>query len=403
MAGRPRLQPGELGSVNYEPHPAGVRARARCCDAGGTVRRLTATASTEELARDSLEAQARALGFVPDAMTAHTTLGELLPLWVESARAELRPQTARVYASTAAWLTSIAGAIPVRELTLRRCKQLLAEIRQGRSPWAARQARVALNGVFAIAVDERLVDFNPLARQRATRGDGLDDSEPVALTAAQVGALRRAVLEREERNRSHVGPSAGVLRWTTEVALGSGLRIGEVLGLRRMDVDLEAGVIEVTGTLIDDEEWKVERQNRLKGNGQARRIVLPKFAVDALREAHDAATSEEGTSPAIQSRNGGWVQPRNLRRALRDVRESQTVAAALATTGLAPGQLTPHTLRRTASTLVAAAQGNLSGARNLLGHSDERTTRKFYAGVAYRMVGEAELLDELLGGGSAGE
>ena len=91
------------------------------------------------------------------------------------------------------------------------------------------------------------------------------------------------------------------------------------------------------------------------------------------------------------------VSARNVRRSLRDVRKDKTVVNALRSTGLAPADLTPHMLRRTAATLVAAATGDLRKAQELLGHSDERTTKNHYAGAEFKVVGSAEVLDSLLG------
>lgn len=394
MAGRPALKPGELGSVSWDETSTGVRGRARVRDAAGVLRRIQKVGPTRERVQAALLEEAAAMVHRRPAGRDDATLGELLADWVEHTRRVRRHQTARTYASTVKWLTKECGGLSIRSFDLHQAKSLLRSIAAERTPAAARQAKVALNGAFARAIDRELVSSNPL---RDLRVEEPEASPPNYLTIDQVQTLRRAVIEREERTRPDAGPSAGILRWGIEVCLGSGLRIGEVLALRHADVDLDRGIIEVRATLVDSEYWKNERQAKLKALSQARRVVLPTFAVAALASAREAAKEKDPHAPAIQSRAGTWVSPRNFRRQLREVRRMDTVVRALALTDLKPENLTPHIFRRTASTLVALEQGSLSGASNLLGHTDLNTTRKHYVGVAWSVIDESSTLERVLG------
>lgn len=180
------------------------------------------------------------------------------------------------------------------------------------------------------------------------------------------------------------------------------MRISEVLALRHKDIDWENNRIEVTGTLIDDvDQWHLVRQNELKSREQARYIDVPHFGMRALEEARRVASSIPARlpdAPAVQGQAAGkWVHARNVRRSLRDLRDEKSVVDALAATGIEPSQLTPHTLRRTAATLVAASTGDIRQAQWLLGHSSEGTTKRAYAGSAWRVVGSATVLESLLG------
>lgn len=310
---------------------------------------------------------------------------------------DVRPQTVRIYADTVRWLAPMAGGLTVAELTPARIKRLLDDVEQRRSASARKQARVALKGALGLAVDDDVIQYNPiLSLRREKRATGI----PTALTAAQVQVLRRLVRERAVQSERFVGPSAHVLGWAMEVALGSGLRISEVAALRNTDVDLEAARISVTGTLIDDEGWRTVRQNELKARAQARAIDLPQFAVRALRAARASQQTVPARlplAPAISGRGRGYVQPRNLGRTLREIRAIPDMVASLAETGLMPNDLTTHIFRRTAATLAAASHGDLAAAQSLLGHADVRTTEAHYAGAAWRAVGSATILDEILG------
>ncbi|WP_295790656.1 tyrosine-type recombinase/integrase [uncultured Microbacterium sp.] len=400
MAGRPRLEPGELGSVAFENTPHGVRGRARVRDGSGTLRRISASGTTADTVTADLKQQAAALVHRTTGDEADSTIGEMLDAWVQRSRRKCRPQTARTYQSTAEWLKKYCGAIPISSFGLRQARTLLRTIEDEHSATTARRAKVALTGAFAQAIDRDIVDRNPI---RDIDEEEPEPQTPTFLTLTQVRILRNAIRAREERTRTHVGDSAGLLRWGVEICLGTGLRIGEVLALRHIDVDFDMGRVSVQATLIDGTDWKTQRQPKLKSLHQARVVQVPPFALAAFAEARDAAKDSDPYAPALQSRNGSWVNTRNFRRQLREVRVDPTVARSLALTELTPEHLTPHILRRTASTLLAQMKGELEGASALLGHSDVSTTKRHYVGIAWRVVDEADALQELFGPGAAAE
>ncbi|MBW9110173.1 site-specific integrase [Microbacterium ureisolvens] len=401
MAGRDALEPGELGSVAIEQVGPRFRGRARTRDAGGTLRRLSATADTAEEAAIQLRRRADALAFTVNRITANSTVGHLLERWLDEARGRVKHQTHRVYADTIRWLVPMVGALRPTDLDAQRLREVLNVIRTTRSSSAENHARVALKGALALAVEVGVVGFNPLIGLRRNKERR---AMPIALNVDQVAALRAAIHRREEQIRHNAGPTAGNLRWAFEVQIGLGLRLGEVLGLRNMDVDFGSGRVSVNGTLVDDVGWQVVRQAELKSRDQARIIQAPRFVLAALAEARavrDSVTGRLPNAPALQSRAGTWIAPRNLRRAFRELRDDPELVDALEATGIEPRALTHHVLRRTAATLLAKHDGNLRGAQDMLGHSDIRTTRDSYAGEAYRVVGDATVLDEILGDGNA--
>ena len=400
-AGRKSLRPGELDTVTILKAGRRFRARGYTRDAGGALRRPTFTADTEQQARDGLAQKVAKLALSPTSIRTDSTLGELLEIWLAECDGVVRPQTLRVYRSTARSLTKRAGGLTLDELTPARVRAILRAVRDERpsaSDSAMHAARAALNGAIGSAVEEGVIDYNPLLSLRKGKRK---KPKPIALRTATVVALSAAIRRREERVRRYTGKYAASLRLVVTVQLGSGLRLSEVLGLRHMDVDLEKGIIDVNGTLTDDMEWRVIRQDELKADGQERRIILPRFATEALAEARTTFCttihSRRPDAPAIPSMNGTWLSPRNLRRSFRDLRNDEQLAAALSAAGITIEQLKPHVLRKTAATHVAADDGDLDGAMALLGHSNVNITRQSYIGSEYRTVGSAVALDRLLG------
>jgi integrase len=397
MVGRPQRPPGELGKVSFSRKGEFVSARAYARGAGGQLHRLQAQGASEAEAQLLLAKRASLLAMTGD-ITPDTPLRDLLQLWIQDREARVRPQTIRMYRDTVRWLTPFAGSLTVVALRPATLKKMLLRIEKERSPSAAHHARVALSGALALAVEEDVIATNPV---RSLRRREPVHTVPVALGVIEVQELRAAVLRRERRVLSTAGTgAASVLRWVIEVQLGAGLRIAEVLGLRMMDYDAINRTVTVLGTLVDNADWQVVRQAELKGRGQARRIELPHFAARAIEEAirHTPVGGErQATDPLLQARAPGWISPRNVRRAMRTLQSDPALTAAFEAAGVRITQLTPHVLRRTAATLVAAESGDLSHAQSLLGHSDIRTTLQHYAGSAYRTVGSAAALDSILG------
>lgn len=405
MAGRRPLAPGELGSVKITPQGTGsVTARAWTRTAGGDRKRLRATGTSEADVLDKLKQQARGYLFVDGVLSEDSSMAAALAAWVEDRASNVRPQTLRIYRDTVRWLSPMIGAMSIAEMRPAVVKRVLRDVERTRGEGAVGHARTALSGAFGVAVEDEALDHNPVL---SLRRQSKERPIPKALTVEQVSVLRQVIAERELRVARYSGTSAHLLRWVVEVMLGSGLRISEVLAIRHQDIDWELNRIEVSGTIVDDvDSWHLVRQDELKGRGQARFIEMPAFAMSALAEARSSMqsiTARQPAMPALQGQaEGKIVSARNIRRSLRDAREDSRLVKALASTGLVPDDVTPHTLRRTAATLVAAATGDLRNAQELLGHADERTTKKHYAGVAFKVVGSARVLDQLLGGVAGG-
>lgn len=400
MAGRRPLQPGELGSVSITKTKAGrYTGRAMTRDAGGARHYLRATEATAEAVHAAL--QASAIAYVRSGagqLNAESPIAAAFVAWLADCEEEVRPQTLRIYRDTVRWLGPMIGAMPLSSFTVGTTKDVLKRVAKERSKGAVGHARTALSGALGVAAEEGAINANPV---RSLRRKAKKRPMPKSLNAHQVKVIREAIREREDRVARYTGDSVYLLRWVTDVMLGSGLRISEVLALRHSDIDWDRGAIDVNGTLVDDvDRWHLVRQAELKGRDQARFILLPKFALRALAEARQNAGSipaRQPHKPAIQGQaEGEWVSARNVRRSLRGLRMQEEIVSVLAETGLKPTDLTPHMLRRTAATLVAEATGDINDARTLLGHSKEQTTKDHYAGKAFRVVGSAELLDRLI-------
>lgn len=135
-----------------------------------------------------------------------------------------------------------------------------------------------------------------------------------------------------------------------ELLYGSGLRVAEVCGLRRDDLDLAGGAVRVLGKRA---KW--------------RQVPLTPGAVEALRAwlDHGRARLETEGSPAdlvFLNLRGHPLGPRDCRRIL-DRRAADPTH--------------PHALRHTFATHLLDGGADLRSVQELLGHSDLQTTQRY--------------------------
>jgi integrase len=157
------------------------------------------------------------------------------------------------------------------------------------------------------------------------------------------------------------------------VALCTGLRRGEVLGLRWSDIDLDAGTLSVRRSLDVDGTFKTPK------NRSSRRILkLTTRALGALG-AHKIRQNEERLRKGDGWQNNDLVFPNTLGKPMNAGnfyrREFQPL---LETVGLAGEGFTFHSLRHTFATTLAAKGVHPSTAQKMLGHSDIRMTLAIY-------------------------
>ena len=169
------------------------------------------------------------------------------------------------------------------------------------------------------------------------------------------------------------------------LALTTGLRRGELLGLKWADLDLERGTLGVNRSM--DTLYGPPEEKAPKRQSSRRMIALVPEAVAALR-VHKKRQAEEklATGPAWQERNlifssriGTPMRGDNLlKRSLRPLLEKA---------GLPP--LTFHELRHTFATFQLAAGERPKVVQEILGHSSIKTTMDTYSHVIPGMQEEA--------------
>lgn len=381
--GRPRHAVGQLAKVRYHHHRKGVTGDTYVWDSSGRQRRLRVTSSSEAEALKLLKRRASVLGGIHVAASENSTLAHLLDGWFTDVvqRRGLRPQTEDTYRRRIERLKSPFGAILVEQLTPAWVQGIAFGIsRLTVSVIERRLLRSVLNQVLRYATMLDIFTANPYAAVEPMPKRS-ETPNPTALNPAQVKVFRDAFADHAAG--ASIYSSRRKAQLVVDIILGvGGLRINEVLGLRNRDVDFDAGVVHINGTLIHPREVALLRQDELKGRRQERdiAITLGRVGYRALHAAWNESVDDSPDAPLIANVAPGshpWIDARLIRHQIEAVRQMPDVVTSLAETGLRPSDLTPHTLRRTVATVAAQVVGSAQAAA-LLGHADQRTLKAHY-------------------------
>jgi len=256
-----------------------------------------------------------------------------------------------------------------------------AKLAEGLSAKTVRNHLVLLGLMFKTARRWRWVNENPL---ELVDPPSLPDQETETLTPADVAAVLRAYRELETRaDEADLFWYAAARRMTT-VALSTGLRRGELLGLRWQDVELLERRLHVRQSFVRNEITTP------KSRAGRRTVPLGDVAAAALEEQfagslHRAPESVVFCHPAL----GTPLDPSKLTGYARK---------ALARAGVGEGFRPWHGLRHTALTETAAAGVPAMFVQAKAGHAQGSTTERYLHAWRTSYPDAAELAEARLFG-----
>jgi integrase len=211
----------------------------------------------------------------------------------------------------------------------------------------------------------------------------------------KVARAEPRVLSPEEARRLLDAARGDPLEALWVLALTTGVRQGELLGLKWSDIDLDGGRLHVRRTAyrLRGRGW-VEAEP--KSQTARRSVALTPLAVDALRR-HKARQRAQRlrAGPLWEDRDlvfanavGGYLEPQNLLR--------RAFWPLLQKAGLS--RLRFHDLRHSAATLLLAQGVHPKVVQELLGHSSISLTLDTYSHTVPDLQAEAAArLERLLG------
>ena len=245
-----------------------------------------------------------------------------------------------------------------------------------------------LHQVLELGVEDDYLRYNPSdnALKELKRARNLDVEKRKALTVSEQQLFENYL--RKDGPYHHWYPVFIVMLW-------SGMRVGEVTGLRWSDMDLTEGTISINHTLVYYSKDRNGKQafaiNTPKTKASERLIpMLPKvkeaFLMEKMYQEEMQIKSKavvDGYRDFIFVNRFGDVQHQGtlnkaLRRIIRDCNYEVLDKVKGDNVVLLPN-FSNHSLRHTFTTRMCEAGVNIKAMQEILGHSDAETTMNIYA------------------------
>jgi integrase len=318
---------------------------------------------------------------------------DFLAEWLKNQATSLSPATVSLYRrAITTWINPRIGRTRLVDLTPARIQSLYTELSQdptlgARTAGKAERAGLGtramslvhsiLNRSLDQAVDFDLIARNPAAAKTITKPR--KDKKP-------------SVHWTLEESRTFLDETAASRHWPMwSLFLSTGLRRGEVLGLLWEDVDLEAGVLNVTRAIVVvDGKASVSAP---KTTSSRRSLYLSDAALTALKcqkvqQAEDrlkAGTAWEDSGLVFTTPLGGLMHPQNLRRVFETAQKQAGMR-----------RIRPHDMRHTFASMCMEKGIHPKLVQEMLGHTSANLSLDLYTHttpgahrVAINVVGDA--------------
>ena len=245
-----------------------------------------------------------------------------------------------------------------------------------------------LHQVFQVAVDDNYIRANPCTKmlKELKVAHGHEVEKRKALSVGQQELFLKFISETD--TYKHWYPVFYIM-------LNTGMRVGEITGLRWRDVDFESGFISVNHTLVyynhRDEVGTYYSINTPKTDAGKREIpmiegVKEAFEMERRYQEENGIESKariDGYDDFIFVNRNGDVQHQGtlnkaIKRIARDCNDKVLLETDLDENPILLPSFSCHILRHTFATRLCEAGVNLKVIQDILGHVDVSTTMNIY-------------------------
>lgn len=253
------------------------------------------------------------------------------------------------------------GELHVRDIRAAHVRALFAGMSHLSSAYRSR-VRSVLRAIFDAAIEDQIILRSPVPQSLRFSGERKRPSHP--LTTEQ---------EKELLGADDLDAYPFIY-----IALHTGMRRGEVLGLMWKDIDFKAQVIHVRRHLVDDRHGRIELVPGAKTEAGVRDIPMPAPLIAYLKRLK----RESASVYVLSDKGGGPVSVIKLQTMFKAVNKRFAF------------HVTPHMLRHTYVTrLFESGHLDIKQIQRVAGHADPSTTLGLY--THYREERDEETIKQV--------
>lgn len=384
---RPRRIKG-TGSISVDPVTGKADAELKVREWDGSTRRIRKRLASEKEAERWLVKvrYEHERDMLPSPESERLTVEEYFASWLESIDGTVSRHTYRDYADKVRLhIVPVLGGVRLRDLTRDHLQKLYRnKLQEGLSPRSVRYIHTTISKALHDAEGADLVRKNVARFARPPKDEHVE--KPVMSVAEAM-----LFLEAIRGNR---------LEALYLLAVTTGMRRGEMLGLRWEDLDLEADTLKVSRSL--DTYYGPAQENAPKRAASRRPAKLPTPAVDALRRHHAAQVANQERLGPLWQESGYVFTTTKGTPQHGDNLLSRSLKPLMRQAGLPEYNF--QTLRRSNATFLVLLGVHPRVAQRWMGHGDITTTMKHYAQAPDELQEKAaELMGDLLFGSKSDE
>ena len=250
------------------------------------------------------------------------------------------------------------GDMPLSEVKAMHCQNIMNQLSQkDYSHRTILDTRQKLHCMFESAVENKLVASNPITKSVRVK-DNYDEQEPRVLTV-------------DEQNRFLKLSKRSSYDLDFRFVLQTGIRCGELCGLKWSDIDWKKGVIHIRRSLIYLRHGFVEHQPKTRAG--IRDIPMTKEVRDILKEIKDRKARPYSAAyhdNIFVNSRGNPTTATNYDKALKAISRKAGME-----------NVSMHSLRHTFATRCFEAGMNPKTLQRIMGHSDLSITMNLYVHV----------------------
>lgn len=269
------------------------------------------------------------------------------------------------------------GDLSVAEAKPDRLHKFLNTVHKESGHGAAKNCRSVLSGMMKLAVSNGAIPQNPVR-----------DIEQITKPKGRKGAS--AISPRDLPDvMSKLRSAPSLIEHDTvellDFMVAAGWRIGEACALKASSIDFSAGTAEVEATNVRVNGQGIQRKDLLKTAAAYRITPLPGPTMDLLRRRHERL--KDDTTLLFPSVLMRLRDPSNTQRELHDIRDA-----------LGYPELSTHTFRKTAATMLDRAGMSASEIAAFLGHANPSMTQDVYMNTLKGDTRAGAVMQEQLAG-----